>query len=140
VSKKRWDEMLRRRNEVNREFIENAKMNKVENCLDLINPEMGELKADVNACFTTDNEWTALHFACWNGNFKFVNLLIYNESNIDAEAKSSVTPTMVACRRGNLKIVSIMLNAGADINIIDGKGNTCLHHAATTGKATCVDL
>ena len=92
LSKKKWDETLKKREDINRNFIEYAKMNKVESCLDLISPAMGELKSDVNACFSGDNYWTALHFSCWNGNFKFVNLLIYNEANIDSEAKSCVTP------------------------------------------------
>jgi len=53
-------------------------MNKVEECLDMINPDnaMSDsnfVKADVNISFSDDNSWTALHFACWNGNFKFVN-------------------------------------------------------------------
>ena len=53
------------------------------------------------------------------------------ESGIDVNAtnKNGITALMKASRRGNIDAIAILLHAGADPNIIDADGNTCLHKA-----------
>lgn len=41
------------------------------------------LRADVN--YKNEEDWTALHFAAFNGNAMLVNTLLYNEAIIDSE-------------------------------------------------------
>lgn len=45
-----------------------------------------------------------------------------NQLNSDGNA-----PLHIATRKGNSRMVEMLLDAGADVNIIDIKGNTCLH-------------
>ena len=49
--------------------------------------------------------------------------------DVNAKTKDSKTALMLACRKGNIDAINILLNAGADPNIIDASGHTCLHHA-----------
>jgi ankyrin repeat protein len=55
--------------------------------------------------FKGENDWTALHYACLSGNFRFVNQLILNDADVEAEGKDGVTPLMVACSGKEEKIV-----------------------------------
>ena len=58
-----------------------AKINDTEKCMKLIENKNDEIKADIHA--KGDNYWTALHFACFNGNSEFVSFLLYHEAEID---------------------------------------------------------
>ena len=40
---------------------------------------------------------------------------------------------MIACGKGNKDVINVLLNAGADPNITDGVGATCIHHAVHGG-------
>lgn len=54
-------------------------------------------KPDIN--FKGENDWTSLHYACYNGNLKIVNFLLYHEAIIDSENIVSQTPLMIASQR-----------------------------------------
>ena len=43
--------------------------------------------------------------------------------------KSSVTALWIACHRGEVDAINVLLNARANPNIVSPEGNTCLHHA-----------
>lgn len=68
---------------INGEFILNAKINNYEKCADLLDKKRGDLKADINS--RCENEWTALHYAAFNGNNRLVSYLLFNEAIIDPE-------------------------------------------------------
>jgi ankyrin repeat protein len=59
-----------------------AKINKTEKCLELRDKSRGELRADINT--KGENDWTALHYAAYNGNAKLLSFLLYHEATIDA--------------------------------------------------------
>ena len=63
-----------------------AKIDNAEKCMELLDKKKGDLKADINSKGIDD--WTALHFACYNGNVKLVNFLLYHEATIDSLNKS----------------------------------------------------
>jgi ankyrin repeat protein len=65
--------------------------------LELLSTSNKAMKPDVN--FKSDTEWTALHYACLNGNHELVSLLIYEEADIEAETSSLLTPLMIACQK-----------------------------------------
>lgn len=121
----------------NNEFIQYVKAGKIDKCLDLIAPGQ-DVRADVNV--KAENNWTPLHFACWNINFKLVNLLIFNEANVDALARNDLSPLMVVCSQGSEQIAKVLINAGAQIALRDGGGNSALHYAAKSGSLELVRL
>ena len=51
-----------------------------------------------------------------------------NETNMD-----NVTPLMIACENKDIDAIYVLLNAGANPNIVDGMGDTCLHAAVHAG-------
>jgi ankyrin repeat protein len=48
------------------------------------------------------------------------------------------SPLHIAARKGELGDVRVLINHGADVNLIGDLGNTPLHQAAMAGKATVV--
>jgi len=44
----------------------------------VLDKKKGDLKADVNT--KGENDWTALHYACFNGNSQMVNFILFNEA------------------------------------------------------------
>ncbi|KAL8587293.1 hypothetical protein ACOMHN_045540 [Nucella lapillus] len=72
---------------------------------------------------------TALHIAATNDYVDCVRLLVLQGgANINArQDKSHLTPLMLACHGGKLESVEALLELGADVNLLDGKGHTALH-------------
>jgi len=55
---------------------------------------------------------------------------------LDVPSENGTTPLHIACSRGNRKAVDILLDLGANINAVDFKGNSCLHHAVNSNNFT----
>ena len=53
--------------------------------------------------------------------------------DVNATNKKNKTALVIACHKGNTDAINILLNAGADPNIPDCKGATCIHHAVIKG-------
>ena len=74
---------------------------------------------------------TVLHHAvlggCCIGNFQAI---IDHGGDVNARNKKNVTALAIACAKRNVNAINVLLNAGADTNIADVDGNTCLHNAA----------
>jgi hypothetical protein len=117
-------------------LLEAVKRNDFEEALNLVSKENEEI--DVN--ITGENDWTALHFACWTGNIKMVNLLFYNRADLNAVARNGVTPPMVCCSKGNHKLLLHLITLKADLHTTDANGNTLLHYAAKSGSVECVKI
>ncbi len=60
---------------------------------------------------------------------------LVNQKNI-----GGATPLLLACREGNLEIVKILIDNGANINATDNEGWTPLMRAALAGKKDIIDL
>jgi ankyrin repeat protein len=65
------------------DLIKFAKINNTDKCLELLDKKRGDLKADTN--YKMEDEFTALHYACLNGNARLVSLLLYHDATIDCE-------------------------------------------------------
>jgi len=97
---KEWWE---RKKKENKEFIEAIKhgdYNKVKSLFSHSNKK--EVLCEVNT--KVQNDWRALHIACYKGHFKIVNFLIYKHADIEARTKSNLTPLMIAAQRGQAEI------------------------------------
>lgn len=97
------------------------------------NPEMFDHKGD-----------TALHIACRSGNVTMVNEILKRRQsrpmqNLDFRNYDGQTCLHLAVVGGYKKIVDILLQSGADVNVGDGKsGATALHLAARANKEEIV--
>ena len=88
------------------------------------------LKAGSNTNIANDKGDTSLHAAVYgNCNKKIISAIIYHGANVNVSSKGNRTALMMACEKSNTGAVNILLTAGADPNIADDDGETCLHGA-----------
>eukprot|EP00106_Octopus_bimaculoides_P001245 XP_014768687.1 PREDICTED: ankyrin repeat-containing protein DDB_G0279043-like [Octopus bimaculoides] len=65
-----------------------------------------------------------------NGNFQDVKRFIpKNPDKIDQTNLSGQTSLMVACEQGNIELINLLVDTGADLNMADRSHSTALHHA-----------
>ncbi len=62
-----------------------------------------------------------------------VNHIISNHEDFNKEA-----PIHVASRCGNVSMLELLFDNGANASLVDGKGRTCLHCAAQSGNNDCL--
>ena len=75
----------------------------------------------------TDGD-TCLHYAARHYcHMEVVQALISHGIDVNVTNKKNVTSLMISCRERNKDDVDVLLNAGADPNIADDDGDTCLH-------------
>ncbi|XP_010225184.1 PREDICTED: ankyrin repeat domain-containing protein 22 [Tinamus guttatus] len=69
--------------------------------------------------------------AAYNNDFNEVQLLLEKNSNyLNIQDRfDGDTPLICACKRGNSRIVSYLLQRNADVNLRNKKERTCLHYA-----------
>ena len=73
---------------------------------------------------------TCLHYAANEDCSKAVVLsIISHGADVNATNKCNQTSLLSACAKGNIDAIIALVNAGADPNIPDADGDTCLHNA-----------
>ena len=83
----------------------------------------------VDALYSNDQR-TALHIACHNGQLKLVSLLLSIGANINEVTERGATHLMVACKRRDHVIVQRLLQEPTiDIDAVDSNGWSALHFA-----------
>lgn len=92
--------------------------------------------ADVNVETYHNGGLTALDFALSNANERLVEILIDKTSNVN----SALLFYMSNSYRINLKIVRLLIEKGADVNVMDTNGWTPLHWALKRGYDMGVKL
>ncbi|ETE70145.1 26S proteasome non-ATPase regulatory subunit 10, partial [Ophiophagus hannah] len=102
--------------------------------------------------FVSDDNRTALHWACSAGHSDIVDfllslgvpindkddialMLLENKANPDAKDHLASTPLHRAASKGNLKMMQILLKHKASVNLQDSEGNTPLHLACDEERA-----
>ena len=80
---------------------------------------------------------TCLHYAARNDCCtEVLQTITSHATNVNTTNKNKVTVLMVVCAKGNKDAINVILNTGADPNIADANGDTCLHYATQTGCCT----
>ena len=88
--------------------------------------------ADPNIADANGN--TCLHFAVHQGcNKEVVQMIIDHGAHVNIANKNGLTALMIACERGNIDVINVLLEAGSDPDITDASGNTCLQCSVLQG-------
>ncbi|MBY0352906.1 ankyrin repeat domain-containing protein [Candidatus Babeliales bacterium] len=62
-----------------------------------------------------NNLWTPLHYACWEGEFRWITTFVTEcKLNLDATAHKNLTPLHIACMRGYDLLVRYLLQKNAN--------------------------
>ena len=92
------------------------------------------LNAGANPRISDADDHTWLHEAVRGGYSQVVlETMINHGADVNATIKNNRTPVMIACENGNENVINVLLSAGADPNIADADGYTCLHDAVGKG-------
>jgi len=78
---------------------------------------------------TNDDGETPLHVVSFNGLEKFVALLINARTDVNAATEDGKTILMNAAQSGNLAVVNMLLEAGANASSKDNQNRNALHWA-----------
>lgn len=100
--------------------------------------------ADPNAPADYTGIETPLHFAAWFGSLEAAEALLDGGADVDAQIDQDLTPMMRAVKDGSsqrfARIVTLLLDRGADPNRQDINGNTALHYIALGGKPAAIPI
>lgn len=95
--------------------------------------EMLDAGADVNVKDGLDR--TPLHLAAFHGRTEIIDLLIAHGADVNARDLTATSPLHAAVIAGKQgAAVQMLLDRRADLQAINGKGQTALHLAAATGQ------
>ncbi|KAL9642674.1 hypothetical protein ABK040_009753 [Willaertia magna] len=87
---------------------------------------------------------SCLHIACRDDNEQMVKLLLANGGqqiiNERTKEENKTTPLLIACEKGSIKIVNLLLEYFAPVDIVNYEGQTPLHIAAKNGNFEIVKL
>ena len=75
-----------------------------------------------------------------DGHAQLAQLLIHElDADVDLQNANGETPLMLACKNGNLRTATCLLENEASPNLEDINGNTALHYASMHGHVKCIE-
>jgi len=78
----------------------------------------------------SDGGFTPLVLAARDGHEEILTLLLEQPGiAVNVQTAQMATPVLIACRRGKLRCVELLLNAGSDVTLRCLDGTNCLHQA-----------
>ena len=88
------------------------------------------LEAEADPNIADDSGATCLMHAVFkDGSKDMLHAIIDHGADVDATSKENCIALMIACGKNSVGAIYVLLESGADINITDIDGDTCLMHA-----------
>ena len=82
----------------------------------------------ININYQDDNGFSALHYACDEGNLKIVEILLKANCETNIKNNEKKTPLHLASKRGYFDISKKLIENGALLNIYDSEKNSPIHY------------
>jgi hypothetical protein len=73
------------------------------------------LKKGANIKAEAPYQWTALHYACYNGHTEIVKFLVNIGADIEAKNIQGATPLFLACKKNHSEIIQFLIAVGAEL-------------------------
>ena len=86
------------------------------------------IQKKININYKDENGFTALHFACDEGNLKIVEIILGAGCDTNIKNIYKQTPLHISAKRGYFDISKKLIESGAELNIEDSEKNTPLHY------------
>ena len=115
------------KNNLNIELLIYSKKGYKEKVLEII----GQKSVDIN--YQNENGWTALHYACDEGNLKIVEILIKAHCDINIKNNDKKIPLHYSVTRGYFDITKLLVDNGGDLNCLDNENNNLIHICSMYG-------
>ena len=115
--------------ESNLELLKYSKKGDKEKVLEILN------NSKLNINYKNENGWTALHYACDEGNLKIVEILIKSHIDVNLKNNDKKTPLHISAFRGYFDITKLLIINGADLNALDNEKNLPIHLCALNGHS-----
>ena len=114
-------------NNLNIELLIYSKKGYKEKILEII----GQKGVDIN--YKNENGWTALHYACDEGNLKIAEILIKAHCDVNIKNNDKKTPLHYSVSRGYFDITKLLVENGGDLNCLDNEKNNLIHICSSYG-------
>ena len=114
-------------NNLNIELLIYSKKGYKEKILEIISHK----NVDIN--YQNENGWTALHYACDEGNLKIAEILIKDHCNVNMKNNDKKTPLHYSVTRGYFDITKLLIENGGDVNCVDNENNNLIHICSMYG-------
>ena len=111
---------------LNRQFLVSAKKNDKDSVLECLN------KKGIIINYQNENGWSALHFACDEGNLKIVEILLKAQIDVNLQTNEKKTALHFAASRGYFDISKLLIEKKANLNLCDNEKNLPVHLCAMT--------
>eukprot|EP00948_MAST-09A_sp_MAST-9A-sp1_P000086 g86.t1 len=89
---------------------------------------------------TFDDQKSALHIACENGQLAIVDVLIQHGADVNALDANYNTPLHLCAIENFPECMQFLLQTAAQVDITNSNGEGPLHHAAARGHHECIKL
>ena len=88
---------------------------------------------NLNINYKNENGWTALHYACDEGNLKIAEILIKAHCDVNLKNNDKRTPLFISVTRGYFDITKLLIENGGDLYCEDNENNNLIHLCSIYG-------
>lgn len=116
---------------MHRKLILSAKKGDREATLESLEFITNDDKGDIN--YRDEIGWTALHYACDEGNLKIVDILTKSNVDLNVKTNNKKTALHLAVYHGYFDISKLLVENGCTVNAVDDEKNNPIHICSIVG-------
>ena len=125
---KKTKENNKNEDDLNKSLLKNSKKGDKEKVLEILSN-----KDKININYQNENGWSALHFACDEGNLKVVEILIKAHIELNLTNNEKKTPLHISVSHGYFDISKLLIENNANLDCVDNEKNLAIHLCALHG-------